>query len=368
MGDIFERPDKKGKPRYTARARIKGCKPVSKTFGRKTDATQWLIKTEAALLENRDFPEREENKHTVNDLLNEYKTNGFMDKPDSKDKQANQLDWWAKQFGYLELKNLTPKIISNSIFELKERKNRYGKNISNSTVNRYKSALSAALTYANEGIFWMTRNPARMIKQLKENKGRERYLSKMEFLKLVRAISEIEGTKLLPLFLLAIATGMRKSEMLRIRWRHIDLVKGTIFVPTSKNGEARTLPIDGLALTHLLKLNDLRQPKSELVFHGENPTTPMNFEKAWREARRKAGIKDFRWHDNRHTAAAFFRKSGASIADIADILGHKTLTVSWRYSKIKVEEQRPQVKAMNDKFLPSDLLEQAQKVELGDEP
>ncbi len=104
MGDVFMRPDKKGNPRYTARTRVKGCKPLTKTFGRKTDANDWLKKTEGALIENRDFPEREERKHTVNELFKEYKENGFVDKPDSKKKQSKQLDWWADQIGHLELK------------------------------------------------------------------------------------------------------------------------------------------------------------------------------------------------------------------------------------------------------------------------
>lgn len=145
-----------------------------------------------------------------------------------------------------------------------------------------------------------------------------------------------------------------------MKWERIDFDERTVTVPISKNGESRVLPIKRLAWSYLLELRAARIPDSKLVFHGRDINTPLNIEKAWATARLKSGIKNFRWHDNRHTAAAYFRKSGASIADIADILGHKTLTVAWRYSKIEVEEQRPQFSAMNDKFLPNDLIEQAQ--------
>lgn len=137
-------------------------------------------------------------------------------------------------------------------------------------------------------------------------------------------------------------------------------------VPTSKNGESRILPIDGLAWEYLLKLKETRRPGSKLVFHGRDINQPMNFDNAWSEARRRAGIDDFMWHDNRHTAAVYFRKSGCTIADIADILGHKTLTVSWRYAKFKTEEQRPKISAMTSTFMPADLVEQAQNVDTED--
>ena len=363
MGDIFERKDKGGKTRYTARTRRKGCKPITKTFGRRTDAKIWLTKTEAALIENRDFPEREEGKHTVNDLIKIYKKNGFADKPGSKDKQTKQLDWWADRLGHLLLKDLTPKKIAKAIEELQKSKNRYGKPISNSTVNRYKSALSAMLTYANEKNFWMSRNPARLIRQLKENKGRERYLSEKEFHSLIRALKQVRNKKLLPLFLLSISTGLRRSEALRTEWNHINFNERTLRVPTSKNGEPRILPIGELAWKYILMLWETRRPGSKLIFHGNNVNKPMNFDTAWSSVLAKAGIEDFRWHDNRHTAAVFFRKSGLSIADIADILGHKTLTVSWRYAKYKTEEQRPKIAAMTSAFMPEDLVEKAQNVD-----
>lgn len=367
MGEIIERRNKKGKPRFTARIRSKGCKPVSKTFGRKTDASAWLTKTEAALLENRDFPERVERKYTVKDLIDKYTDEGFTDKEASKASQTRQLGWWSKRIGHLQLCHLKPQSIAEAIGELKKRKNRYGDGISNSTVNRYKSALSAALKYANSTLFWLSRNPARVIPQLEENKGRERYLSKDEFLKLVRALSESLNEKLLPLFLLTIATGMRKSEALHTKWSNIDFVARTIFVPTSKNGESRILPVEGLAWSYILKLHETRKPGSKLLFHGRKLDKPMDYETAWGNALRKAGIEDFRWHDNRHTAASYLRKSGASLADIADILGHKTLAVTRRYAKVEAEDQRPRVVAMNDKFMPDDLLEQAKGIRYDDE-
>ena len=115
MGEIIERRNKKGKPRFTARIRSKGCKPITKTFGRKTDANEWLTKTSAALLEDRDFPERGERIKTLNDLITDYIANGFSEKKASEDSQTRQLKWWGKRIGHVQLCNLTPKVISRFI-------------------------------------------------------------------------------------------------------------------------------------------------------------------------------------------------------------------------------------------------------------
>jgi integrase len=363
MGEIMERRNKKGKLRFTARIRIKGCKTMTKTFGRKTDANEWLTKTSATLLENRDFPERGERGLTLNDLITKYIAEGFFEKEASEASQTRQLKWWGERIGHVQLCHLTPKVISRTRAELRLRKNRYGKRIGNGTINRYKSALSAAITYAVEELFWLRSNPANALKQLKENKGRTRFLSSAELLALTRAIAHRRNKKLLPLFLLTIATGLRRSEALDIRWSRIDFAMKTVHIPKTKNGEARTLPLDGLVWSHILRLYEFRQPGSDLVFHGRKLDQPMDYTTAWVNALKAAGLGDFRWHDTRHTAASYLRMSGATLADIADVLGQKTLIMAKRYSHLPDENKRTKVVEMNQQFLPGDLVEKAMKSE-----
>lgn len=360
MATITKRTGKKGTS-YTARIRIKGHPEVTKTFRRKTDATEWLESTQSAIRDARDFPERLRSRRTVGEVIEKYLSEGFEDKPGSVEHQGRQLKWWLKRIGEVLLKNLTPEIICDNRTVLKKEQTNRGRPRTNSTVNRYMSALSSALTAAVSEWHWLEKNPIYQIPQLTENCGRNRFLNGEELLRLIKACSESANKLLLPLFLLAVATGVRRSEALRLRWTDIDPDRKTAYIAKSKNGEPRTVPLDGPVWEAISILRSNRQADSDLLFPGKNPIKPMDFRTAWDYALKRAGVTNFRWHDNRHTTGSYLAMSGATLAEIADILGQKTIAVAKRYSHHYVEHKRKKVKAMNRKHLPANIVEMATK-------
>jgi len=114
----------------------------------------------------------------------------------------------------------------------------------------------------------------------------------------------------------------------------------------------------------LKELHEIRSPNVSLVFHGRNPEKPMDFKNAWEKALLRAGIVNFRWHDIRHTTGTYLGMSGAKLADIAEILGHKTLSVTKRYVHVDTPHKRTKIRAMHKKKLKGDLFDRAMKVTL----
>jgi integrase len=127
----------------------------------------------------------------------------------------------------------------------------------------------------------------------------------------------------------AIETGMRRSEMLKLKWQDINLETGFALLYDTKNGEDRKVP---LTLKCIQLLNQLSR-SHEHVF----PISATCLNQAWRRAVRKAEIKDLRFHDLRHEAVSRFFEMGMNIAEVALISGHKDVTQLFRYTHLKPE-------------------------------
>jgi integrase len=124
------------------------------------------------------------------------------------------------------------------------------------------------------------------------------------------------------LVLLAITTGMRKSELLNLRWEAINFDKGLAILYTTKNGETRINPIPNVALNELKKF---RQIGNGLIFFSANNTEkPFDFRKQWYSSLKRADITGFRFHDLRHTAASYLVMAGATLHEAGQLLGHKS--------------------------------------------
>ena len=138
---------------------------------------------------------------------------------------------------------------------------------------------------------------------------------------------------------------------MHLRWRDIDLDRGLAILHDTKNGERRSLPLEGEAL-RLLQDRSVGRDPDEPAFGGRRGA--VTFPKTrWDEAVTKAGIENFRFHDLRHTAASYLAMSGATLAEIAEILGHKTLAMVKRYAHLSDRHTSRVVARMNEKYLPS---------------
>ena len=169
-------------------------------------------------------------------------------------------------------------------------------------------------------------NPVSLIRMPKNNPPRERRLKAGEFERLKIAAEKSRSWYLWPVVVLAIETAMRRGEILGLRWEHIDLDKKTVFLPMTKNGSSRWVPLSDEAITKLSKA-----PKdSERPF----PVTDVAFRQAWDRLRTRADINDLTFHDLRHEAISRMFDSGMKIHEVMAVSGHKTASQLFRYVQI----------------------------------
>ena len=137
-----------------------------------------------------------------------------------------------------------------------------------------------------------------------------------------------------------------------LTWNDVDLKRNTIVLHDTKNGERRSVSLSGLALELLTKISESKKGKTNLLFASKknNGKTPVDIRTAWEVALRKAGIADFRFHDLRHSAASYLAMNGATLAEIAEVLGHKTLQMVKRYAHLSEQHTAKVVAAMNEKI------------------
>jgi len=147
--------------------------------------------------------------------------------------------------------------------------------------------------------------------------GRVRYLQPTE----LHAVLEACPKWLQPIVALLAFTGMRRGEVLGLRWLDIDRKGERILLPQSKNGDARVVWLNALACDVLDSMKG-GAPTDRVFSAG---ITPENVSLAFLRACRKIGVHDFHLHDLRHTAASWLRMSGADLQDVADLLGHRDL-------------------------------------------
>jgi integrase len=171
-------------------------------------------------------------------------------------------------------------------------------------------------------------NVAQGVKSPRVPAGRVRYLQPGE----LRAVLEACPEWLRPIIALAACTGMRRSEMLGLRWLDVDLNQSRVMLAQTKNGEGRIVYLNETAKAAIGSLpfdNDTRS--SDLLF---KRITGEQVSMAFARACKTTKISDFRFHDLRHTAASWLRMKGADIHTVAQLLGHKDLRMAARYQHL----------------------------------
>ncbi len=348
MATIRKRVSATGKPKYQVQVRVQGHAPLAQSFSRKADAVAWATETEAAMRGGRYIGPSD---YTLADLINQWiRTELHNVTPKNRKQRTQQLGWWSEQLGDRELHDLEPAEIYRAIRNLAAGKY-HGKPLRSSTVNRYRSALSVAL---NLGVVlgWLRENPCRKVPAEAEPKGRLRFLSEEELASLLAASDRNRRYFMRQLVVLAVTTGGRKMELMTLRWRDIDLERGRLTFEVTKNGQRRSVPIGEQAITALKELGKVRVLGSDCVFPRRSGKRHLPFpENAWRDTRKDAGLVDFRFHDLRHTAASYLAMSGATLTDIAHILGHRKLATTLRYAHLTEDHRSEVVRRMEAKFL-----------------
>jgi integrase len=141
-----------------------------------------------------------------------------------------------------------------------------------------------------------------------------------------------------PIITFACSTGMRRGEIMNLERADINLETRSAAIRTSKNGEPRVIPLSNRALDAIAKAMSM----TEKVFGGKGgeKLETANLEYNFRAAVKRAGLKDLRFHDLRHTFATRLVQSGADIYALQRLLGHKSMEMTGRYAHHDVESLR----------------------------
>jgi len=351
MASIRKYKTKTGKIKFHVQIRLKGHSPQVGSFDRLTDAKKWIQEVESDIRNNRYFKTAESRKRSFNQLFERYTSSILSNKKHTKCQRA-QLIWWKEQLGPKVLADITPSLISEYKDKLLEEKTNQGKKRSPATVNRYLAILSHSFSIANKEWGWISSNPVSSVAKLKEPRGRVRYLSDDERIFLLNICKESKNQYLYTIVVLALSTGMRLGEIMTLSWSNVDFKRSRIILEETKNGERRQIPLSGKAFKLLQKLQDKHNLFTQLLFPSKiNFNTPIDIRSAWDYALKKAKIKDFRFHDLRHSCASYLAMNGSSILEIAAVLGHKTLQMAKRYSHLSDSHLSDVVSRMNEKIL-----------------
>ncbi len=350
MATITERIISDGTKRYKAEVRLKGYPTQRATFKRKTDAKKWVQDTESSIREGRHFKIAEAKKHTVAEMIDRYMNAANLNK--IQDEHIGlHLRRWKDEIGYLLLSDVTTDTITQIKDKLLNETVRTGKKRSPTTVLRYMASLSTAFTSAVNDWKWLEDSPMRTIKKPRAARGRVRFLDDGERQRLLIACQQSTNKQLYLCVILSLSTGMRKGELMGLSWADVNLKDGYLILHETKNGERRRVALAGLALDLLKDYANVRRLDSQLLFpSNKSPTTPIDLRKPFKTALKKAEVDDFHWHDLRHCTASYLAMNGASLAEIAEVLGHKTLSMVKRYSHLSDSHVSNVVASMNEKI------------------
>jgi integrase len=337
-----------GKTTWRVRVRRRNGPFLTKSFAKKSDGETWARSIESRIDAGEQLPNSEARKRTLADAINRYLE---VTLPHAKHKknaseQIRQLTWWRDELGSTALANIKTSTVAEARDKLAKRRGDEGEKVSGATLNRYLSALSSVLTVTHKEYGWIVRNPVENVRRFADSKSRERFLSDSERDAVLAACDKSAFPPLATIVRFALATGARRGEILALQWSSVDLQNRTARFLDTKNGESRTVPLAKPAIEILKTWKRDRLPTGNVF-----PVSKDTLHKYWRIAVDDSKVKNFRFHDLRHSAASYLAMSGASLMDIAAILGHKTLAMVKRYSHLSEQHTTAAIDRMAEKFL-----------------
>ncbi|KAK46243.1 integrase [Caballeronia jiangsuensis] len=309
-----------------ARVNIKGYPPQNKAFDNRTEAESWANGVEAAMKDGT-FSESTvalgADVILIADLIDRH-IEKYLAAQVQKNKIAKFRYGLLKRFlGQYTNKTLTKAVIA----EFRDKRLQTCKA---SSVVRDMDALHGILKKAkrdqglkiNEDVF-------EVMKPIFYNK-RDRVLTAPELETLFRSLDESRNPYMVPITQFALATAMRRGEIISLRWDRIDLERRTAYLPITKNGRPRLVPLSSVAIQILQGM----ARDDDRVF----PITEHVIDSTWRRAVRRAGIEDFHYHDLRHMALSSMAKKIPNVIELSRISGHVNISMLDRYYHVTPEE------------------------------
>lgn len=253
----------------------------------------------------------------------------------------HRLSFWTERLGDKPLADLTPDDVDAALAALEITPGKTGKIKSGPTINRYRMAMQSVIKFARQKRLlprgWVS--PFADIPQHKEHPGKLRFLSVDEEQRLMQA-ARLQSWVLLPLLIrLGIVTGLRRGALLSLCWRNVvlDVESPRIEIGRTKNGDAHVSPITPDLVDEFRRMRRIRSEDGDLIFSGKYRDQPHDFRHSFAQACAVAGIEGVTFHTLRHTSCSRLAQAGEGILAIAEHAGHRSLTMTRRYSHLCIK-------------------------------
>lgn len=304
--------------KYQARIRRQGMNPLTKTFTVRKDALEWARLMEVKA-DRRDLPQDTKVLRTITlgDLVRRYRDEVTVLKRAWKTETDSLNAFLRHAICARKLSELGKKDFADYRDERLPA-------IQPSSLRRQLDPIQNMFDVAKEE--WglpIQANPVKALNFRAPSNSRERRLNGTEWDQLLSAAEAARNPYVTDVMRLAKETGMRRSELLRVEGRDVDLARRTLHIPKTKNGHARTIPLSREAVAILQPY----QEEGQLF-----PITANALRLAWERVRRRAGIKDFRFHDLRHETISGLFERGLTTPEVALISGHRDPRMLFRYA------------------------------------
>ena len=307
---------------WNAQVRISGWRSFTKTFQTKLDAKQWIVTLEKEL-KSKPFPEKNIKNLKLKDLFNKYKFE-ILPKLKSHKIVTYKLNFLSRLWlGEIKVINLTKGHLEQFC---KDRKLVVKDGTIKSELMLIKRIVKIATDKWNYGIPF---NAFYGIELPSPHKPRNRRATKEELSILIAHANKQRNTYISTIIQFAVETGMRRSEILKLKWIDVNLETRIASLYDTKNGDDRHIPLTKTAVQLLSNLTQL----SDFVF----PISANCLRLAWERCKKKSNIKGLRFHDLRHEAVSRYFEMGLSVPEVALISGHKDVRQLFRYTHLKPE-------------------------------
>jgi integrase len=311
---------------WRVKIRRAGAPAQTRSFDNKTLAQQWARSVESDLDKGIVVDRRTAQRLSLAEVLERYRREVTPTKRGSADENLRLKAMAQRPFAQTRMSALTSSILAVYRDERL-------KIVSGATVNREFSVLSHAIdTARREWDVYLPTNPCTLVRRPPQGRPRDRRLQGDEEKRLLGACRGARNKWLAHFVALAIETGMRRSELLGLSWDNVDLERRTAFLPITKNGDSRGVPLSSRATAVLREMPD---SPSGRVF-GE--LTRDALKQSFNRAARRAGITGLRVHDLRHEATSRFFEKGLNVMEVAAVTGHKTLQMLKRYTHLSATD------------------------------
>lgn len=321
MASIRKRGD-----RWQVQVRRQHAPNITRSFVKRADAEAWgremEVEADRRCLKN---DPRVLDRITLGDLVVRYRDEVCAFKKSRDVEQAILTAFVRHRLAKLPLSQVTPA-------EFAKYRDERLKKVSPSGLNREFSPLQHMYEIAqSEWGLPITENPLKRVRKPQNNRPRSRRLLSGEYERLLAAAGRRRVKYLKPMIILAIETAMRRGEILAAKRSHLGEGMRSLYIPETKTGVPRTIPISSIAREQLLHLEQA-EPDASLF-----DVTCNAFKLAWQRTVEDAGLEDLHFHDLRHEAVSRLFERGLSMPEVASISGHRDFRMLARYAHVHIE-------------------------------